>query len=545
MNKNGSDAFRNPLSYSLSTDRPNPDADGEEPPVKTLVPPENAAPEVSLAPTPEQQEVAAAHPVGEIRIAPADVATAPGVPTRRRPHIRTPRIGKPHIRTPHINKPRIPHMRPPRMHAPHIGAPRIGKPHIGKPHIPRMRPMRVHTFDSFLHRDYRFLWASTLFFSGAFWLQQVIIGWLTYELTQSALLTSLAMGLDALPILIAGPLGGLLVDRWDKRKLLAGVFLYQSLLALGFGALVLLGDVGAWHVFAFIFLMGAGWVIVDPARMSLIPSIVPRHSLVNAFALNSLAFSITRLAIPAVGGALLAFAGAGVALLLQATLVAAAAALALGLAAFKPDMQAGLSPRAALAEILEGVRYIRQTPVVLGLLLLGFLPAVLVSPFLHGLIPVYAAEVYKVGPATLGLLMSSVGAGFLTGTLLLASISNNLPRKGVMIMGCIALICVSMTALALNPTITLAYPIVALGSVGTMAFFSITSATMQSILPDRLRGRVSGIYIMTFGAMPAGNLAAGVISQNISAPAATLIAVGVIIAAATALMILFPQIRKL
>ena len=72
--------------------------------------------------------------------------------------------------------------------------------------------MRVHTFDSFLHRDYRFLWASTLFFSGAFWMQQVIIGWLTYELTQSALLTSLVMGLDALPILIAGPIGGLLVD---------------------------------------------------------------------------------------------------------------------------------------------------------------------------------------------------------------------------------------------------------------------------------------------------------------------------------------------
>ena len=469
---------------------------------------------MSLEPTPEQLDVAAAHPVGELVVAPAGAETAQAAPRRRlRPHIRRPRV--------------------PRMRAPHI-----------QPHMPRVRPVRVHTFDSFLHRDYRFLWASTLFFSGAFWMQQVIIGWLTYQLTQSALLTSLVMGLDALPILIAGPLGGLLVDRWDKRKLLSGVFAYQSLLSFGFALLVLLGNVNAWHIFGFVFLMGVGWVIADPARMALIPAIVPRHSLVNAFALNSLAFSITRLAIPAMGGTLLAFAGAGMALLLQGALVAVAAAMALGLGTFASVGQSKLSPRAAISEILDGVRYIRENSVVLGLLLLGFIPAVLVSPFLHGLIPVYAAEVYKVGPVTLGLLMSSVGAGFLTGTLVIASLGD-IQRKGLMIMGCIALIAVSMAALALNPSINLAYPLVAVGSMGTMGFFSITGATMQSILPDNIRGRVSGIYIMTFGAMPAGNLMAGVISQNMGAPTATLIACGLVIFAATTLMVLFPSLRRL
>ena len=515
MNKNRSGAFRKPESYSLSTDltssQPTENIDQT---VKSLVSTELPTPEVSIEPTPEQQEVATAHPVGEILVAP-DVDDVVRVAPRRR------------LR-PHIRKPRVPHMR-----APHI-----------QPRVPRVRPMRVHTFDSFLLRDYRFLWASTLFFSGAFWMQQVIIGWLTYELTQSALLTSLVMGLDALPILIAGPIGGLLVDRWDKRKLLSGVFVYQSLLALGFGTMVLLGDVNAWHVFSFVFMMGIGWVIVDPARMALIPTIVPRHSLVNAFALNSLAFSITRLAIPAIGGALIVFSGAGVALLLQGGLVAGAAALALGLGTFATSGQPKLNARGALSEILEGVRYIRDTPVVLGLMLFGFLPTVLISPFLHGLIPVYAAEVYDVGPATLGLLMSAVGAGFLTGTLVLASIGD-VPHKGVMILGCIALICVSMVAFALNPSIALAFPIVALGSMGTMGYFSITGATMQSILPDGIRGRVSGIYILTFGAMPAGNLAAGVISENMGAPTATLIACGLVVVAASVLMVLFPSIRKL
>ena len=515
MNKNRSDAFRKPESYSLSTDlTSNQPTDNTAQPVKTLVPEDIVTPEVSLQPTAEQQDVATVHPLGDIIVAPADAVSVPVKPRRRvRPHIRKPQM-------PRVNTTRI------------------------SARVPRVRPMRVHTFDSFLHRDYRFLWASTLFFSGAFWMQQVVMGWLTYELTQSALLTSLAMGLDALPILIAGPLGGLLVDRWDKRKLLAGVFLYQSLLALGFGALALLGTVNAWHVFTFIFLMGVAWVIADPARMALIPSIVPRHSLVNAFALNSLAFGITRLAIPAVGGMLLAFAGAGYAILLQSALVAIAAATALGLNVVPSAVQSKLNPKVALSEILEGARYIREHQVVLGLLLFGFLPTVLISPFLHGLIPVYAAEVYEVGPATLGLLMSAVGAGFLTGTLVLASLGD-VPHKGLMILGCIALICVSMVAFALNPTIALAYPIVALGSMGTMGYFSITSATMQSILPDGIRGRVSGIYILTFGAMPLGNLTAGVISENFGAPVATLIACGLIVIAATLLMLKFPSIRRL
>ena len=98
-----------------------------------------------------------------------------------------------------------------------------------------------------------------------------------------------------------------------------------------------------------------------PGAHGFIPAIVPRHSLVNAFALNSLAFSITRLAIPAVGGALIVFAGAGVSLLLQGAIVAVAAVMALGLGAFAPAAQSKLNPRSAFLEILEGVRYIRET----------------------------------------------------------------------------------------------------------------------------------------------------------------------------------------
>ena len=204
-----------------------------------------------------------------------------------------------------------------------------------KVHAPRMRPPRIqtrlHTFDSFRYRDYIFLWLATMFSSGGFWLQQVIVGWLTYEVTDSAFWTSVALGLDALPILFVGPVGGLLVDNFDRRKLMAFIYVYQAVVTLIFAAVVLTGNLQAWHIFAFIFFMGLAWVVSDPARMSLIPNIVPREGLVNAFALNSMAFSVTRLATPALGGVLIAFAGAGPALLVEAALQIGAVAAALSL----------------------------------------------------------------------------------------------------------------------------------------------------------------------------------------------------------------------
>lgn len=517
MNTKRSGAFRKAVGYPLSTTDLNTNSADvnvasaapfiEEQPVKSLVDSDAVVPAASIEAVAEQQDVAAAHPVGDIVVHPEDVRLS-DVPqaddvVRRRP-----------LRS------LVPKLRP--------------------VHI----PVRVHTFESFRYGDYRCLWASSLFFSGAFWLQQVIIGWMTYALTKSALLTSIAMGLDALPILIAGPIGGVFVDRLDKRRLLAGVFVYQALLALGFGVLILLDMVDAWHIFAFIFLMGISWVIADPARMTLIPSIVPKSNLVNAFALNSLAFSVTRLAVPAVGGVLLAVAGAGWAMLLEGALVGCAVVMALRLGVRSVGGSSRLSVRSAVSEIIEGAVYIREHPLVLGLLLFGFLPAVLVSPFFHGLIPVYAAEVYVVGPAVLGLLMSSVGAGFLVGTLILASVGDTV-RKGWIVMGSTCVICLAMLLFALNPWVVLAYPIVALGSMGTMAFFSVTGATMQGVLPDGIRGRVSGIYIMTFGMMPFGSLAAGAISEGFGAPAATLVACALVVICALCLVLMFPSIRKL
>jgi MFS family permease len=397
-----------------------------------------------------------------------------------------------------------------------------------RPRRTRLRPVRlaanIRTFDAFHYRDYRLLWGVTAFSSAGYWLQLVLVGWLTYDLTQSAFITSLALGLDALPILVAGPLGGLLADSWDKRKLLSAILVYQVVVTTGFAAIVLLDLAATWNIFGFVMLMGIGWIGTDPARMSLIPKIVPKNRLVNAFALNSMAFSATRLGAPVIGGILLATVGAGPAFFLEVGFQVMALAMAVGLRV--PDAsRKPLHIRSALSEILEAVHYARSEPIILGVLLFGVIPSVLVIPFVQGLMPVYAAEVFGVGPTGLGLLLSAVGVGSLISTFVLASI-REVEVKGRLVLLSAVIMGVGLVLFSRNSSYALAFPCLIFVSSGMVMFFTTSIATIQTTVRDDLRGRVAGLYMVTWGLFPFGSLAAGSLADRYSAPTATLVAAG-------------------
>ena len=418
---------------------------------------------------------------------------------------------------------------------------------IRRPHVPRIRPSsiraRVHTFDSFRYRNYRLMWGATAFSSGAFWLQQVIIGWLAYELTESAFLTTLAMGLDALPILIVGPVGGLLADSWDRRKLLAGMLAYQCLATAVFGAAVMLGHLETWHIFAYILAMGFAFVILDPTRMTIIASSVPSASIVNAFALNSLGFSVMRLAAPAVGGGVLALWGAWPALMLEAALHMVAVGFALGLRLPRME-QAPLRFKSGFSRIAEGARYVKGQPVILGIALMGVLMPLLGFTFVNGLMPVYAAEVFFVDSVGLGLLMASIGAGSTLGTLVLASFSTISSRGRLMVLS-VFLTGIMMMLFSRMPTMHTAFPLLMLVSASTMLFLSMASATIQSIAPEAFRGRVASLYALTFGSLPVGSLMAGLLAQELGAPMATLLAGAFMLVALLVLSLMFRSLWRL
>ncbi len=407
-------------------------------------------------------------------------------------------------------------------------SPRRFRPHIRRPHIrPVHMPVRVHTFDSFGYRSYVFLWLATAFSSAGYWLQQVVVGWLAYEITQSAFWTSLALGLDALPILLAGPVGGVLVDNFDRRKMLAFIYGYQAIVTTVFAGIVMTGNLEAWHIFAFIFFMGLAWVVSDPARMSLIPNIVPRKNLINAFALSSMAFSVTRLVAPALGGVLIAVAGPGPTLALEAALQICAISVALCLRVAKSDRPSLRLPT-VFSELREGVRYVLGEPVLIGLFTLTAMPALLVMPSIQGLMPVYAAEVFHVDAKGLGLLMSAVGAGSTLGTFVLAS-KGDIGAKNVILLVSMSVLTLATAVFSINVFFHTAYLNLMIISAAMMTFFSVSSAVIQSKVSDEYRGRVAGLYMLTWGLFPFGSLGAGFLAERLGAPHATQIAAGVML----------------
>lgn len=430
-------------------------------------------------------------------------------------------LGRTHRHAPHL---RVPHL-------PHLHVPQLPHPHVPAGWHPYFHPIRfrLRTFDSFRSRNFRMLWGTTVAAAAAFWSQQLIVGWLVYNMTHSPFITGLVSGLDLLPMLLAGPIGGMLADSWDRRRVLITIFVCQTALAIGFAAIVLLGVATTWSIFLFAGLMGVGWVFADPNRMSLIPSLVPRENLLNAFALNSMAFSITRLAVPAAVGLVMATLGVGFGFIFEAGLLLMAVAFAM---AIRLDelRRPPLKIRSAISGIREGIEYVRTQPAVMGLIFAAAVPSMLAMPFVYGQMPVMAAERFHVGAIGLGALFAAVGAGATLGTIVLASWAHG--RSGNSLLPVCAFMIVAGAAwFALNPWFHMALPALMLMSAGLMSFYALCNAAIASQVPDHLRGRVTGLYMPNWGVSPLGGIAAGLIAQFLGAPTAIGIAAGCMVVA--------------
>ena len=403
--------------------------------------------------------------------------------------------------------------------------------------------LSFHTFDAFHYRDYRFIWASALWVGGGYWLQQVVVGWLVYDITRSAFLTSIALGLEAVPLLLAGPIGGFLADVFDRRRLLIGIYLYHGSLALALGLGVALWEVGPPEIFAFTLLVGFSWVVSEPARAAVIANTVPRKGLLNAFALVTLAWGGTRLVVPAVGGVLIAVYGPSVALFTEAGLMFTAAVSA-SMIHLDDDQREKPRLSEVVQGLLDGARYVRDNRTVLALLTLGLLPALIVFPFVYGLLPVYAAEVFDVGPTGLGLLTSASGIGMVFGMIVIASLGD-VRAKGKLIIVGVAMAALGMGAFSRTPWFLGGFGILIVLGMFMPLVVTMVQAATQSIIPDHLRGRISGIAMVTWGAFPVGSVIAGALAQALGVQTATLIGAFLLVVTLAAHILTFRFIWRL
>ncbi|MBI4234033.1 MAG: MFS transporter [Chloroflexi bacterium] len=405
---------------------------------------------------------------------------------------------------------------------------------------PRLAGIRLpRTFLSARHRDFRYLLTGTFFSSTAQWIQQVSIGWLVYQLTGSALLLGAVSATRTVPFLLA-PFAGVVADRMDPKRILVISQIFLAVVATVFAFDLALHFVQVWHIFAFNFLVGMGFIFNQSVRQVLVPLVVPRKDLSNAIALNSAGFTVTRVIGPAVGGILIALISIAGNFFLQSVCYLAVALSTLPIRAQRPRLE---RPGPMLQSFFGGLQVLKEDAALLSLVLIGLVPALLAMPF-QALLPIFAKDILDVGPEGLGMLMAASGVGALVGTLTLASFSN-MARRGQVMLGMGVLMGVGLVLFALSNSLTLSLLAMVFVGAVQMSFFTLNTVMLQTLVPDAVRGRVLSLSMLDMGLMPLGSLMLGVLAEVMGAPHAVIVEGALVAGAFVAAVIWIPHLRRL
>jgi MFS family permease len=357
------------------------------------------------------------------------------------------------------------------------------------------------------HRNYRVFFSGQVVSVTGTWMQNVAAAWLVLQLTHSPVAVGVLMLCQFLPATVFGLVGGVLVDRLDARRTVIGTQAASMVFAGALAAVTLSGVVAPWQVYLLTGLRGLSLVLDHPARQALTFQMVGRNELPNAVALNSSLFNGARIVGPALGGAVIAAAGPGSCFLLNAvSFLAVLGSLRL----IRPGELFPLDRGDERPTFVRGTReafaFLRRVPLA-GVILAVVLFVTTLSFNFNVLLPVLAKRTLEEGPEVFGIVTAFFGAGALLGALASAAISRASPRLLLAGVGAFGL-----AELALAPQTTLAAvaPLLFVAGLAFTVWTSNANASLQLAAPDRLRGRVMGLYYFAFnGAGPAGGMLAG------------------------------------
>lgn len=366
-------------------------------------------------------------------------------------------------------------------------------------HLPRL-----HTFDSLIaYRDYRFLWVGNFCANSAQWLQLLSVGWFVRDLTAGSASSSLLVisvgAINTLPALFVGPLGGVLGDRVDRRRLIMSVQLFMAAAAIVFATIVV-SDRGiafspaakVWFAYTYILVSGIARSIIQPLRQALIANTVPREALGNALATNVFTITSTRLIGPFVGGILIATLGFFWNFTAEALLYVAMVLVFIPMKTPYYRGRGATKGSSAISDLKEGIRYIwKEERVIFNLMVLGLIPNLILQPFMF-LLPIFTVEVLGRSADVGGFLLSANGAGGLLAAFIIASVGFVF-KKGTMVLGMAIASSVAVILLAQSQWLFAAIFAIALVGFCQSAFRTANGTLIQTIVPDNLRSRVTSL----------------------------------------------------
>jgi MFS family permease len=367
------------------------------------------------------------------------------------------------------------------------------------------------------HRNYR------LFFSGqsvsliGTWMTRIATSWLVYRLTGSALLLGVVGFAGQIPSFLLAPFAGVLVDRWNRHRLLVVTQVLAMVQSFALAVLALSGLIRIWHIILLSIFQGVINAFDMPARQAFVVEMVEkREDLANAIALNSSMVNAARLLGPSIGGLIIAAVGEGWCFMLDGISYLAVIASLLAMKVTPRVMKTGRRAN-VIEQFREGWRYVSGFPPIRKILLLLALVSLIGMPYTV-LMPVFANEILRGGPNTLGLLMAASGVGALTGAMFLAA------RKSVLGLGkYIPLMTgafgAGLMAFSLSRALWLSLLLMIVTGLGFMVQMAVSNTLIQTLVEDDKRGRVMSFYTMAFmGTAPFGSLLAGSAAHSFGAP---------------------------
>ena len=393
------------------------------------------------------------------------------------------------------------------------------------------------SFDSLAVPNYRRYFTGQIVSLSGNWMQMVAEIWLVLELTGSGVAVGMTTALQFLPILLFGAWGGVLADRFSKRRVLMVTQVLMALPALALLAVTVSGAVVPWMVFALVFARGTVNAVDNPTRQAFAIEMVGGDRLVNAVSLNSVLVHGARLVGPGIAGVLIALVGVAPCFALNALTFAAMFA-----ALWRMDPAQLRTPPRALREpgaVRAALRYVRATPELAVPLALMALVGTFGLNF-QAILPLLARFSFDGGASAYAVLVASMGAGSVVGALATGAHG----RTDARLIGGAALAFGTLALLAaVMPSLALEVPIVALLGASAVTFAAAINSSLQLAVEPAMRGRVMALYSVVFlGSTPIGAPLAGLISELYDPRAALVLAAlsGLLAAWATRVKLIAP-----
>jgi MFS family permease len=380
---------------------------------------------------------------------------------------------------------------------------------------------------AFRYRDFRLFWLSLFISNTGTWMQMTAVNWLLYKLTASPLQLGINGLFRSVPAIALGIFSGTLADRYDRKKLLLVTQSLLGSLALLLGVLDHSDNIRPWHIYTITFFSAAVGSCDGPARQALFPSLVPRTVLPNAVALNSILWKGAALLGPMLGGIAISLIGTSGAFYANA---ASFLVVIVALVLMKTHSLPSEQPRHIVQEMKAGISFVYSHKVILGVIIMEATTSIFGLD--NAMLTIFASDVLRVGAHGFGLLQSARGLGAVIGSFLFITAGQR-PYQGKILLISALLYGAGFAFFGVAPSFTLALLLLTfVGAVDTI-WASARSTILQWVAPDRLRGRVMGIFqLSNQGLNPLGQVETGLLVPVVGARTATVIG-GLIVSAVT------------